>query len=56
MNNPPIQSFTPPEEESSWEIERQTKAFLQKLIELNRKLQNEEKEEKLKMDDDLTGR
>jgi len=42
-----------PEEETSWEIERQTEAFLQKLIELNRKQQGEDKKEKLELDDEL---
>ncbi|MBT3391765.1 MAG: hypothetical protein HN413_15305 [Chloroflexi bacterium] len=56
MSIPSTKPSNPPEEESAWEIERQTEAFLQKLMELNRKLQDKDKEGKLKLNDDLTGR
>ncbi|MBT3390404.1 MAG: hypothetical protein HN413_08335 [Chloroflexi bacterium] len=52
MINPPIKPYPPLEEESAWEIERQTEAFLQKLMEVNRKFQEETKDANFKLDDD----
>ncbi len=41
----------PPEEETTQDIERQTRAFIKKLTELNRTQAGKEKKEKLKLDD-----